>query len=78
MVRLKKKGNLICVVARIVLAATVYFIWYERNRRVFDQCSISEDHLVKEICDSVRSRLVFLSRDRNGSGIEGLTGYFAD
>lgn len=61
MVRLKKKDDPVFLVARITFAACVYFIWYERNRRIFDKSSVSEDKVAREIWDSVRSRLGFLN-----------------
>ena len=48
------------VLARLVLSATVYFLWYERNNRVFHQRRRFRWEIIAEIYDYVRSRLLDL------------------
>lgn len=59
-IKLRRIDDPFSAVARIALAASVYFIWYERNRRVFDNCSISTDGVIEEIVETIRCRLIFL------------------
>ncbi|GJS69909.1 hypothetical protein Tco_0702750 [Tanacetum coccineum] len=51
----KSIGN---VVNKLILATTVYFIWQERNFKMFKDESRTEDVLTKAIYDSVRSKLM--------------------
>ncbi|GKC26566.1 hypothetical protein Tco_1033860 [Tanacetum coccineum] len=44
--------------AKLILAVTVYFIWQERNFRMFKGESRSEDVLSKAIYDGVKSKLL--------------------
>ena len=46
------------IIARIVLAATAYFIWMERNHRLFNKKSSTVDQLVHAISSTVRLKLV--------------------
>ena len=46
------------IIARIVLAATAYFIWMERNHRLFNKKSSTVDQLVQAISSTVRLKLV--------------------
>ncbi|GJU19727.1 hypothetical protein Tco_1153069 [Tanacetum coccineum] len=48
------------VVQRLVWGATVYFIWQERNIRLFGNDGRSSEELFKVIFESVRSRLMGL------------------
>ncbi|GJW15676.1 hypothetical protein Tco_0019809 [Tanacetum coccineum] len=52
------KNNIGNVVDKLILAASVYFIWQERNFRLFKNESRSEDVLINLIYDSVRSTLM--------------------
>lgn len=51
------KHNASCKVARIMLAATVYFIWQERNRRIFSNQFKSRPCIVQEIVQLIRTHL---------------------
>nr|GEV08827.1 hypothetical protein [Tanacetum cinerariifolium] len=46
------------VLSRIVVAATCYYIWLERNERLFKKKSSSPDHIVDVILSMVRLKLV--------------------
>ena len=48
------------ILARLVLSATVYFLWYERNNRVFHQRRRFRWEIIAEISDYIRSRLLDL------------------
>ncbi|GKC19715.1 hypothetical protein Tco_1021865 [Tanacetum coccineum] len=52
------KNNIGNVVDKLILAASMYFIWQERNFRLFKNESRSEDVLINIIYDSVRSKLM--------------------
>ena len=48
------------VIQRLVWGASVYFIWQERNVRLFGNNSRTEDELFKVITDTVRFRIMGL------------------
>ncbi|GKA88788.1 hypothetical protein Tco_0810552 [Tanacetum coccineum] len=56
------------VVAKIVVAATVYFIWLERNWRLFKKGNRTNDQIVDCIKTSVRLKLLSckLKKSKNG------------
>ncbi|GJU60172.1 RNA-directed DNA polymerase, eukaryota, reverse transcriptase zinc-binding domain protein [Tanacetum coccineum] len=58
MVRRCGKNNIGNVVDKLILVASVYFIWQEKNFRLFKNESRSEDVLTNLIYDSVRSKLM--------------------
>lgn len=45
------------VISRLLLSATIYFIWQERNFRIFKNCVRSSDTIVFSIMNEVRLRL---------------------
>nr|GEZ17761.1 FAR1 DNA binding domain-containing protein [Tanacetum cinerariifolium] len=46
------------IIARLVLAASVYFLWRERNLRLFQKKTMTVDQLVRIICDTIRLKLI--------------------
>ncbi|GJZ42190.1 hypothetical protein Tco_0589076 [Tanacetum coccineum] len=52
-----KRRTLKCIIAKLVVAAAAYFIWHERNYRLFKRAKRSEDHVVDCILSSVRLKL---------------------
>ena len=46
------------IIARIVLAATTYFLWMERNMRLFKKKFSTADQIVQAIYSIVRLKLV--------------------
>ncbi|GJV90083.1 RNA-directed DNA polymerase, eukaryota, reverse transcriptase zinc-binding domain protein [Tanacetum coccineum] len=58
--RRKGVNNIGNVVDKLVLAATVYFIWQERNYRLFKGEKRSEEMILTIIGDSVRSKLMII------------------
>nr|XP_043619792.1 uncharacterized protein LOC122591596 [Erigeron canadensis] len=52
-----KSRSIIHVIGRLVVAATAYFIWQERNKRMFSNHARPPDILSNLIKDTVRSRL---------------------
>lgn len=53
-------NNILSVLRRLVLASTVYHIWIERNRRLFQNIDKSCDYVKKAIVDDVRLKLLSL------------------
>ncbi|GJT10088.1 zinc finger, CCHC-type containing protein [Tanacetum coccineum] len=53
-----EKKSIGIVVNKLTLNATIYFIWQERNFRMFKCESRNEDVIIKTIYDSVRSKLM--------------------
>ncbi|MFS7888742.1 hypothetical protein Hanom_Chr17g01584951 [Helianthus anomalus] len=50
--------NLEHIVGKLVLAASVYFIWQERNNRLFSRMQCSATQVSEKIKSSVRFRLM--------------------
>nr|GEZ84486.1 reverse transcriptase domain, reverse transcriptase zinc-binding domain protein [Tanacetum cinerariifolium] len=46
------------IIARLVLAASAYFLWRERNLRLFQKKTMTVDQLVCIICDTIRLKLI--------------------
>ena len=62
--RLKANMNIWSVVRRIVLGASVYFVWQERNSRIFKNNERSVDTLVQNIMESIKGRIMsFIVKD---------------
>nr|XP_043619801.1 uncharacterized protein LOC122591606 [Erigeron canadensis] len=55
---LSKSNSATSVIARLALAATVYFVWQERNNHMFTNNQRPPEQLIKAIVDTVRLRLV--------------------
>ena len=52
------KGNAVLgVIGRLVLASSVYFVWQERNQRMFSNKARTPEQLVEVILNTVRMRL---------------------
>jgi reverse transcriptase-like protein len=47
-----------CIIAKLVLAATTYFVWQERNNRLFQQTKRSPQQLIEVIRSTVRLKLL--------------------
>ncbi|PWA96856.1 hypothetical protein CTI12_AA036050 [Artemisia annua] len=54
------KNNFGWAVDKLILAASVYFIWQERNRRLFTGVSRNVESVINCIKDSVKTRLLAL------------------
>ncbi|KAJ9539059.1 hypothetical protein OSB04_031792 [Centaurea solstitialis] len=50
---------------KLALAATVYFIWRERNRRIFTDERRTAQHLIKEIMEVVLMRMAWKNLNRD-------------
>ncbi|GJW63155.1 reverse transcriptase domain, reverse transcriptase zinc-binding domain protein [Tanacetum coccineum] len=63
-----KRRTMKSVVAKIVVAATAYFIWQERNWRLFKKSKRTNDQIVDCIKTSVRLKLLSckLKKSKNG------------
>ncbi|KAK9053715.1 hypothetical protein SSX86_024789 [Deinandra increscens subsp. villosa] len=48
------------VIDKLVVHVSAYFIWQERNNRIFNDHARPPDLLVKKICEVVRNRLISL------------------
>ena len=51
-------SNIWSILRRIVIGAVVYYVWQERNNRMFDKGSRTEDELVKNIVETVKMRMM--------------------
>ena len=59
-VNIQAKNTIWSVIQRLMLGATVYFIWQERNMRLFGSYGRTENELFKIIVDAVRFRIMGL------------------
>ncbi|XP_071704504.1 uncharacterized protein [Rutidosis leptorrhynchoides] len=59
------------IVAKLVFAAFVYFIWQERNNRIFKKSYRTEVKLFEEIFFMVRLKLLSI-RFKSSSGVESM------
>ncbi|GKD72524.1 reverse transcriptase domain, reverse transcriptase zinc-binding domain protein [Tanacetum coccineum] len=55
---ISKGRTAVSILSRLVLAATSYYIWLERNRRLFKKKTSSPDQIVEVIISMVRLKLV--------------------
>ncbi|GJS23740.1 uncharacterized protein Tco_0452372 [Tanacetum coccineum] len=58
LIPISKGRSVVSIIARVVVAATTYFLWKERNSRLFSKKILSIDNLVESICSTVRLKLV--------------------
>ncbi|XP_071715054.1 uncharacterized protein [Rutidosis leptorrhynchoides] len=52
------KRNIWCILNRLVVAACVYFVWQDRNNRIFRKEARSEDVLCRIICSFIQCKLL--------------------
>ncbi|KAJ6674332.1 hypothetical protein OIU79_021509 [Salix purpurea] len=45
------------IIAKLILSSTVYFVWYERNNRIFKHQFTPREQIQKDIIGLVRDRL---------------------
>ncbi|GJY09918.1 hypothetical protein Tco_0378103 [Tanacetum coccineum] len=57
-VNIPAKNTIWSIIQRLVLGASVYFIWQERNNRLFGGYSRTEDIVFKLIAETVRYRIM--------------------
>lgn len=55
---MKKKKKFLHLLARLVLPATIYFVWYDRDNRVFHQIYQFYQDICEESFELVRSCLI--------------------
>nr|GEU55204.1 retrotransposon protein, putative, Ty1-copia subclass [Tanacetum cinerariifolium] len=58
LISLAKKRSTRCIIAKLVFAASCYFIWKERNNRLFVKQKRSYDQITKVIQSNVRLKLL--------------------
>ncbi|GJZ36144.1 hypothetical protein Tco_0581961 [Tanacetum coccineum] len=57
---LSSKSSIISVVSRLVFAASTYFIWQERNNRIYSKGMRKEEQVCDSIIEIVRLKLLSL------------------
>ncbi|GKA95484.1 hypothetical protein Tco_0817522 [Tanacetum coccineum] len=62
----KSKNNIWQILNKIILSATVYFVWNEKNRRIFKNESRNAGELIKGIKKFITNVLVRLSLKNSG------------
>ncbi|GKB74635.1 hypothetical protein Tco_0936047 [Tanacetum coccineum] len=60
-----RKNNVICIVGRLIIVASSYYIWQERNNRLYVNGSRSVEQLASVILDLVRLKLGTIKFKRN-------------
>ncbi|GKB32138.1 hypothetical protein Tco_0871539 [Tanacetum coccineum] len=53
-------NNIWSIIRRLVCAAAVYFVWQERNKRMFGEEKRDSEDLIKTVTESVRMKLIGL------------------
>ncbi|GKA57946.1 hypothetical protein Tco_0757134 [Tanacetum coccineum] len=53
-------NNIWSIIRRLVCAAAVYFVWQERNKRMFGEEKMDSEELIKIVTESVRMKLMGL------------------
>ncbi|GJR23189.1 hypothetical protein Tco_0971716 [Tanacetum coccineum] len=59
-----------CVVSKLVLAATAYFLWRERNDRLFKKGKNMVEHVIGSIKSSVRLKLLSCRFKKSKAGLD--------
>ena len=64
MENLSKKNNgksVWAIIRQISVAAVVYYIWQERNRRLFNKCKRSIDEVFETLCEELRDKMTTIT-----------------
>ncbi|GKE69408.1 hypothetical protein Tco_1527480, partial [Tanacetum coccineum] len=64
---LSSKLTIINVVSHLVFAASTYFIWQERNNRIYSNDTRKEDQVCDVITETVRLKLLLLQFRRSST-----------
>ncbi|GJW54812.1 reverse transcriptase zinc-binding domain-containing protein [Tanacetum coccineum] len=56
--KMKANNSIDSIVSRLVFGAVVYFIWQERNTRMYKQIKRNEESLIQTIKETVRLRMM--------------------
>ena len=59
------KNNIISIVGRLIIAASSYYIWQERNNRLHSSGARNMEQLANVILDNVRLKLASIKFKRN-------------
>ncbi|GJT93495.1 reverse transcriptase zinc-binding domain-containing protein [Tanacetum coccineum] len=59
--KMKANNSIDSIVSRLVFGAVVYFIWQERNTRMFKQIKRNKESLVQTIKETLRLRMMIFS-----------------
>ena len=59
------KNNTISIVGRLIVAASSYYIWQERNNRLHSSGARNMEQLANVILDTVRLKLASIKFKRN-------------
>lgn len=71
---LNKKSQINCQIARLVLAASVYHMWREQNRRVFSNQRQGRGYIAEEIFQVIRTHLSCMASNFIPVQIKGIWG----
>nr|GEY72597.1 hypothetical protein [Tanacetum cinerariifolium] len=58
MAKMNTNNNIWSIIKGLVFGAVIYFIWHERNTRLFKQCQRDEVNLVQLIKDTIKLRMM--------------------
>ena len=61
------------MIKKLCLAATVYYIWQERNSRLFTGQKRSAEEMFKTICDEVKAKMVSIKVKQNSNATNAET-----
>lgn len=63
--KFKNHNQIWSIIQKLCIATTVYFLWQERNYRIFKKEERDEQTLIKIICDEVRAKLMSLKTKKS-------------
>lgn len=64
--KLTANRNIWSIFRRLVIGAAVYFVWHERNNRLFQKVERTNEDLIQIITETIKMRMMsFIVRDSN-------------
>ena len=62
---ISRQNKVTTIVGRLLVAASSYFVWQERNNRIHGKCGRQPDEVAKSIVDTVRLKLATIRFKKN-------------
>ncbi|GKD52592.1 hypothetical protein Tco_1281568, partial [Tanacetum coccineum] len=59
------RNNVTCIVGRLVLATSSYFVWQERNNRIHGKCERNPENVTSIVIDMVKLKLASIRFKKN-------------
>nr|GEW06454.1 hypothetical protein [Tanacetum cinerariifolium] len=68
LIPIASKNNVDCIVGRLIVAASSYFVWKERNNRIHRKRDRRPEHMSKIVVDIVRLKLASIRFKKKALG----------